>query len=122
MTRARAAPSMTPTTVRYVYQWAMTYRSPLLPKARELYRPVSAVKPSAGDQVRHRGLDRPVAHQERRVLPGRLHLLRGPAPVLRQPVPDRRGGHDLLRPPGPEDGRAVGRPDACRVQVRRQGL
>src|SRR5438132_14070651 len=114
MTSASAAPSTTPTTVRYVYQWTMTYRSPLLPKARELYRPVSAVKPSPGDQMRHRGLDRPVADQERRVLPGRRDLLRGPAPVLRRPVPDRRGRHDLLRPPGPEDGRAVGRPAPVR--------
>ena len=41
--------------------------------------------------------------------------------LLRQPVPDRRGGCHLLRAAGPADRGALGRADAAGLHVRHQG-
>ncbi len=79
------------------------------------------VRAGPRDPLRDGVLDGPDHGCAGRLLPGRRRHGRGAAPVLRQPVPARRGRRDVLRAAVRADRRVVARADAARLHVRHQG-
>lgn len=72
--------------------------------------------------LRHLQLDRAHPDRVRHLLPEGGPLPRSPPPALREPVPPRGGGLDLLRVALRAEREAVGRAHASRVPVQHQGL